>query len=239
MGLTKEAAVKPVAISEIFSSLQGEGPHMGEPHLFVRFQDCHIHCAYCDELDKPGRLMELEDVVQTVKRLDVDEGPHRFVSYTGGEPLMYVSFLKPLLTQLRSESYRAYLETNGILVQALERVIDQVDVVAMDIKLKSVTRETRNYFEEHRAFLRLSRRAPEVFVKMVVSPEVSEDEFLMGVRIMECEDPAIPLILQGVTSEAIDAERQSLILRELQKQALRYLADVRVMPRLHVAMGIR
>ena len=35
-------------VSEIFSSVQGEGPCVGERHLFVRFCECHRHCIYCD-----------------------------------------------------------------------------------------------------------------------------------------------------------------------------------------------
>jgi len=56
-------------ISEIFSSIQGEGPHSGEKHIFVRFEECHMHCVYCDELDKVGRSMtQSEDTNQTILR---------------------------------------------------------------------------------------------------------------------------------------------------------------------------
>src|SRR3989338_10326185 len=107
-------------ISEIFSSLQGEGLHVGERHLFIRFEECHIHCEYCDELDKIGVWMTLEEVMERVRELDREEGPHTFISLTGGEPLLYVPFLKPLLMRLKAERFRTYLETNGILWKALE-----------------------------------------------------------------------------------------------------------------------
>ena len=35
-------------LSEIFSSIQGEGPYVGERHLFVRFSGCHRKCVFCD-----------------------------------------------------------------------------------------------------------------------------------------------------------------------------------------------
>ncbi|MCZ7372375.1 MAG: 7-carboxy-7-deazaguanine synthase QueE, partial [Candidatus Methanoperedens sp.] len=35
-------------ISEIFNSIQGEGPYVGVRQVFVRFQKCQLHCAYCD-----------------------------------------------------------------------------------------------------------------------------------------------------------------------------------------------
>ena len=102
-------------ISEIFSSLQGEGTHLGERHLFIRFEECHIHCGYCDELDKPAVAMTLDEVLAEVRQLEKEEGPHAFVSLTGGEPLLYLSFLKPLLMRLKAELFSTYLETNGVL----------------------------------------------------------------------------------------------------------------------------
>ncbi len=42
-------------ITEIFSSLQGEGPYMGQRHLFIRFEACHMACAYCDETKKKSQ----------------------------------------------------------------------------------------------------------------------------------------------------------------------------------------
>ena len=237
--MNKLENVKLAGISEIFSSLQGEGPHMGEPHIFVRFEECNIHCAYCDELGKPAVSMGVDEVIGEILELEKSGGPHQFVSLTGGEPLLYVQFINPLIDLLRQRGFPIYLETSGILPKALVQVVDRVDVVAMDIKLKSVTKEPRNYFDEHREFLRLSRRAREVFVKIIVSPEVDADEFLTGVRIIEAEDPKIVLVLQGVTSNEINENAQKEVLRELQKTALRFLPNVRIMPRLHIAMGIR
>ena len=131
-------------ISEIFSSLQGEGTHLGERHLFIRFEECHIHCEYCDELDKPARTYSLDEVMQTVRQLEKEEGPHAFVSLTGGEPLLYQNFLAPLLLRLKAEGFRTYLETNGILWRALEAVIGWCDVIAMDLKPASVTKEKKS-----------------------------------------------------------------------------------------------
>ena len=33
---------------EIFSSVQGEGPHVGQSTLFVRFGECDLRCRWCD-----------------------------------------------------------------------------------------------------------------------------------------------------------------------------------------------
>lgn len=33
---------------EVFSSVQGEGAHIGERHLFLRLAGCNLRCRYCD-----------------------------------------------------------------------------------------------------------------------------------------------------------------------------------------------
>ena len=35
-------------IREIFTSIQGEGPCIGQKHIFVRFCKCNLTCDYCD-----------------------------------------------------------------------------------------------------------------------------------------------------------------------------------------------
>jgi organic radical activating enzyme len=53
-------------ISELFLSLQGEGPSAGTPACFVRLQGCDVGCAWCDtryswEADG-GRAIALSDL---------------------------------------------------------------------------------------------------------------------------------------------------------------------------------
>ena len=230
-------------ISEIFSSLQGEGTHLGERHLFIRFEECHIHCEYCDELDKPARTYLLDEVMQTVRQLEKEEGPHAFVSLTGGEPLLYQNFLAPFLLRLKAEGFRTYLETNGILWRALEAVIGWCDVIAMDLKPASVTKE-KSFLEEHRHFLELAQ-SKEFFIKIVLSKEIDLSEFQDLIHLVKQIAPQTPVILQPISPLA-EAEREGhedpelmQLLYELQRMAGRLLPHVRLMPRLHRILKLR
>ncbi len=212
---------------------------MGEPHLFIRFEECHMHCVYCDELDKVGRSMALEEVMQTVKNIEAKEGPHTYVSLTGGEPLFYLPFLKPLMMRLKQENFKNYLETSGVLWKPLEEVIDLCDVLAMDMKPASVTHE-RNFFEEHRKFLKIAIQK-ETFIKIVISKEILIEEFDQLVAIIRETDRNIPLVLQPLSAAMEGHEDPVLmdLMRSLQRRALNVLTQVSLVPRLHKILKIR
>lgn len=226
-------------ISEIFSSLQGEGTHLGEKHIFIRFEECNIHCTYCDELDKPAVKMSIDQVMQKVAELERLHGPHAFVSLTGGEPLIYLAFLKPLIARLKSQNFKIYLETAGILWKALQEVIFDCDCVAMDMKPASVTGE-KNFHEEHERFLRIAAQK-EVFIKTVLSSEIKMEEFDELVRITAAVNPKIPFILQPISGKVEGHEDSGLmiLLDGLQRRAGEKLASVRIVPRLHRILKIQ
>lgn len=212
---------------------------MGERHIFVRFEECHIHCKYCDELGKPAEEMGLDRAAGLIEKLDAESGPHSFVSFTGGEPLLYLTFLKPLMERLKGMGHRIYLETDGILHTALAQVIDLCDCVAMDMKPASVTGE-RNFFAEHEKFLEIAVRK-ETFVKIVVSRELLMEEFEKLAEIVKKIAPQIPFIIQSVSSqgEGLQDREISDFVIDLQKRASMFLPNARIMPRLHKIMGVR
>ncbi len=240
------ASAKEAHLSEVFSSLQGEGPYVGEKQIFIRFEECHIHCEYCDELDKPAKAYTISQVMEIVDELESQKGPHRSVSLTGGEPLLYLPFIEGLIPKLKARGLAIYLETDGILWKALESIIDLVDVVAMDMKPPSVTKEG-NFDEAHRKFLEVALKK-DVFVKVVLSHDIVQDEFDAHVKIVQSLAPQIPFILQPIS--AVDSKSGAVIdghddavlmerLEQLKRNAQQLLSDVRIVPRLHKILKIR
>lgn len=230
---------KKVEIAEIFSSLQGEGPRLGEKHLFVRFPVCNLHCHYCDEMEHEPVEMEMETLLEKIRAVNRQHGPHSFLSLTGGEPLLYTGVIRQMAAILRPEGFRFYLETSGFLVKALEEVLDCLDYISMDVKLPSVTKD-RDCLEEHRTFLKVSQ-GKELYVKIVVSTEISRKEFSAAVKMIHEVNPATPLVLQPITvggEKYIDNELFDT-LTELQSAALGWLTNVRIIPRLHKVLGVK
>ena len=212
---------------------------MVERHLFLRFESCNIRCEYCDELGKPGYDFDLDSVVESLLRLDHEAGPHAYVSLTGGEPLLYVLFLKFLLPRLKELGFGIYLETSGILWKALQEVISWADVIAMDVKPASVTKEP-SFIREHEQFLRLALQK-ETFIKMICSREIDLGEFRELCLMIAQVDRKVPLILQPISSEVEGHDDPQLMrfLGELQTIALGSLKDVRIVPRLHKILNMR
>lgn len=228
-----------VRITEIFSSLQGEGPRMGERHIFIRFEACHMACAYCDEKGKKARELSLADILREVARLERRFGPHACVSLTGGEPLLDADFLKLLCPALKKRKFCILLETSGVLWRQLSRVVGLCDVIAMDLKLPSVTRQ-KEFLGEHRKFLGIAKKK-EVYAKVVISKNVDVREYDKHLRMVAQVAPRTPVFLQPV-SNCKGVYPDAVLMRflnKLQRTGAKRLPDVRVGIQLQKLMNIR
>ncbi|RFA31342.1 7-carboxy-7-deazaguanine synthase QueE [Alkalilimnicola ehrlichii] len=119
-------ADKPLRITEIFHSLQGESRTIGFPTVFVRLTGCPLRCGYCDSeyAFHGGERMTFEEIEAAVAVYRP-----RFVTVTGGEPLAQRGCL-PLLSRLCDAGYEVSLETSGALdVSHVDpRVVKVVDI---------------------------------------------------------------------------------------------------------------
>jgi organic radical activating enzyme len=246
-------------LSEIFCSIQGEGIYVGERQVFVRTAGCSATCYWCDtnwskkkrrscvvygaekrSLENP---LTVDATVSEVLALNGENDAVRTVSLTGGEPLEQGDFVGAVAAALRSHKWRIYLDTNGLEVAALGRLVRHVDVVAMDVKLPSAT--GRQLWDLHRAFLRAAAGV-EVFVKVVVDHSTPVEELDDAVRLVAEIDMSIPLVFQPESStfsktvHGTEARKRLLALLELaQKRALDRLDDVRVIPQCHKLLKVR
>lgn len=228
-------------ISEIFQSIQGEGPYAGVRQVFVRFFRCHMHCVWCDTPAAIGdagqnyETLALEDVWARVTAL---AARCHSVSLTGGEPLLQKDFLAAFLPRLKTAGLPAYLETSGVCFEALAGVVRDVAMVAMDIKLPSST-GCAPLWREHEAFLDVLNTAPgtEYFVKAVVSVDTVPGDIEQMIDLLRRRAPKALLILQPNSLEL----RQGVAARclEFQDLCLRSLKHVRVLPQAHKFMKLR
>jgi len=225
-------------IVEIFNSIQGEGKYAGVQQVFVRLAGCNLTCEYCDstharDVNAPGSI-EMDPLQLWSEIEDIWGGSHS-ICFTGGEPLMQADFLKEVFAILRVYKAPVFLETNGTLIEAFKKVVDDVDIVAMDIKLPSTT-GCIGYWDEHVEFLRLAW-GKDIFIKTVISNKTSMEDIIKAVEIITKGDPAMPFFLQP---NYYDINNNVMAkCRDFQQYALNYLSDVRIIPQLHKFMNIR
>jgi len=249
---------------EIFSSVQGEGIHVGASTLFIRFGECDLRCRWCDtphswkraaecrieerrgsgDFRTIGNPVPVAQVVKTAEALEFER--HRFVSFTGGEPLLQPRALQAVASRLRGRGPRIHLETHGLLSEALAQVIGEIDVVSMDWKLTSDVRRASDpahgpvaeFHGAHEAFLRVARRGSEVMVKVVVTAATRDAEIDEMIRCIEGVDREARLIVQPVTprggvAEAPDPARLLALAARIERR----LPRVRLIPQTHPLYG--
>lgn len=242
-------------VFEVFASFQGEGIHLGRAQLFLRLAGCNLDCRYCDT--RPARQVpaearvESEPFSRSFTELANPLPPQRLsgllrglcrpgfhsLSLTGGEPLAQAEGLQALLEALAPAPVPLYLETNGTLPEAFERVAERVDVVAMDVKLASVTGQ-ESCLAEHCAFLAAARPG-QAFLKVVVCEGVDLGELEEAALELGALGRARCLVLQPVTAMGEGMLPPSFdTLREAFTVASRYFQDVRVIPQAHRLAGI-
>lgn len=218
-------------ITEIFSSIQGEGLYVGQVQTFVRFYGCNINCRYCDEAWK-DKFREYSP--QGLIRAVVKEG-NKTVSLTGGEPLLYAGFLREVLPSLKKKGFIAYLETNGILKNKLLEIIDFLDIISMDIKLPSST-GARAYWKAHASFLKEAVRK-KVFVKSVITDKTSLSDIKKAVSVIKGINKDIFFILQPATINNRIQKIKSIA--RFLNVANSSLNNVRLIPQVHRILGVR
>ncbi|MFW6326757.1 MAG: 7-carboxy-7-deazaguanine synthase QueE [Bacteroidota bacterium] len=103
-------------VRSIFESINGEvGYHpQGSWTTFIRLQGCNLSCKYCDtkhtqrRVDPRANEMSPKEIAGRIRT--------RFVTITGGEPLIHKTELEYLATELYQVGISTQIETNGSIV---------------------------------------------------------------------------------------------------------------------------
>jgi 7-carboxy-7-deazaguanine synthase len=217
-------------ISEIFSSIQGEGIYQGVTQVFLRTFGCNLKCSFCDT-----NLSSYKEYLpgEVISELKTFNSAFHSLAITGGEPLIQKEFLKELLSGLKESGWRIYLETNGTLPGSLNELINQIDIIAMDLKLPSSTK-LRSFWQEHRRFLEIACQK-DVFVKAVICRSTQKQDIREARDLVS--DFNLPFVLQPNSFE-LGKELMEKI-KQFQEICLSKLSDVRIICQMHKLAGIK
>ena len=106
-------------VVNIFPTLQGEGPFVGYPSVFVRLGGCNLACSFCDTEFEAFHAMSLEEILAEVenKAQEAARRVRHLVVITGGEP--FRQNIAPLCERLIAGGFDVQIETNGTLWREL------------------------------------------------------------------------------------------------------------------------
>ncbi len=219
-------------LSDLFVSVQGEGPFVGIRQVFVRFSGCNLNCQGCDTDFSPRFNVDIKAILKFLE----ENQPIHSVAITGGEPLLQIDFLLHLLPRIKSKGYRVYLETNATLPDAYPLIAEWIDVVSADVKLPSVWK-TRGLWDVHRKFLDLVKHPTILFVKIVLSSNAEEKEFDLLVDLLSSIRRDMIVVLQPMSPLIKDSVEKCL---GWQKRLMEVLdKEVRVIPQVHKFLEVR
>ena len=105
------------SVSEVFTSISGEGTNAGKVATFIRLAGCNLAekgtpCQFCDTSyawKKEAPEMTFGEILKLCQ-----EHKTKYLVLTGGEPL-YQPYVKELITSLWAQGYFVEVETNGSL----------------------------------------------------------------------------------------------------------------------------
>jgi 7-carboxy-7-deazaguanine synthase len=185
------AVKEPIRISEIFGpTIQGEGPLIGRPTVFVRTAGCDYRCAWCDTLY--AVLPEYRDgwaaMMPTEILARVDElsgGKPVLVSLSGGNPALQP--LAPLIELGRERSHSFALETQGSIAQPWFANLDW-----LILSPKPPSAGIRFDWDAFEACFKAAKGRPICVLKIVVF----DDDDYGYAQAVAARYPALPVYLQ-------------------------------------------
>jgi organic radical activating enzyme len=230
----------PDGSPELFHTLQGEGPTLGAPAVFLRLSLCNLHCQWCDtpytwnwektpwkhhdgiKFSKSEQILELSpaEIAPLISDFDCDR-----LVLTGGEPLLQQSELTELL-HLLPEIPHIEVETNGSQIPD-DTFISMPTQFNVSPKLSNsgMTKSLRLNPEA----LYLFSSLPNAIFKFVLSSENDLEEIQSLQERYEIPASRIFLMPEGRSPE--ETSQKSLWLADLCRDQ-----GYRFTPRLHVLL---
>lgn len=213
------SALRPdrILVSEIFESVQGEGPSVGMPSIFLRLGLCNLQCTFCDtpytwdfkRYDKEKELVS-RDVDDLAEELSAYRS--RNLVITGGEPLLQGEALVALLRLL--PSHRVEVESAATRMP-LEALLERVDQWNLSPKLSGSGNEERHRLKPE--VLQRFAKHPRAHFKFVIAEEEDLEEVDELVSRFTIPEERVILMPEGVEEEKLVRRGRRLVERAIER----------------------
>lgn len=242
-------------VSEVFTSIQGEGPYSGTPAVFLRLAVCNMHCWYCDtkytwlfnrriletvksdikrlgveaptDLDIYDSEKEIEEMPLEELEIELSNSNQNHLVLTGGEPMLQQRALIPLLLELRKKDKDFFIEveTSGT-VKPSSDILPLVDGWNVSPKLENSGNTTLG--REKPEVLRLFGKLPNAVFKFVVQSLSDLEEIRVLVDRYGIVHSRVMLMPEG-TEAGILNERSAWLLKVCNDAGYRFSTRLHIL----------
>ncbi|MDW0147006.1 MAG: 7-carboxy-7-deazaguanine synthase QueE [Nitrososphaeraceae archaeon] len=234
-------------VSEIFTSIEGEGIFVGKKTLFIRFSGCHLKCRWCDTkyalpLDSGTdyQIDEIKDLI--IKELQ----PFTYkVNFTGGEPLLQTEAVIELADFVKKQTnVKTYMESSCFDSELFSKVLPYIDICKIEFKTDdSKVVEDEEYdnliLNEIKCLELAVESNKATYIKIVVTNSTNLESFKNLVyNISEKIKPSDILGLIIQPSFGIDQPTVNKLL-DTYDIVQPMFSEVRIIPQLHKEIGAK
>ena len=234
-------------VSEIFTSIEGEGIFVGKKTLFIRFSGCHLKCRWCDTkyalpLDSGTdyQIDEIKDLI--IKELQ----PFTYkVNFTGGEPLLQTEAVIGLADFIKKQTnLKTYMESSCFDSELFSKILPYIDICKVEFKTDdSKVVENEEYdnllLNEIRCLELAVESNKATYIKIVVTNSTNLESFKNLVyNISKKIKPSDILGFIIQPSFGIDQPTSNKLL-DTYDIVQPMFPEVRIIPQLHKEIGAR
>jgi 7-carboxy-7-deazaguanine synthase len=233
-------------LSEIFTSIEGEGILFGTKTMFVRLAGCPFKCHWCDTPYALPMDSGIEYSIEEVKEIiSKSLQPNTYkINFTGGEPLVQHEAVIELAKFVRQKGLRVYLESSCYDAVRFAKVLPYIDICKVELKLRDSKivneKQYSNLLKNEQDCLRQAiSNGKTTYIKVVVTNSSNLEEFKdIVVEIFKIAKPSelAGFIIQP--SYRIDEPTLDVLFGFYDTVYPMY-DQVRVVPQLHKIIGAR
>ncbi len=108
---------------------------IGEPSFTIWFNYCNLRCPWCQNSHVVTGEVSMEvEVGELIKLIKENAKLVKYVHVTGGEPTLQSEGLEALFLLSKQIGQKTSLSTNGTNFKVIERIIGELDHLALDLK---------------------------------------------------------------------------------------------------------
>jgi len=234
-------------ISEIFTSIEGEGIFVGKKTLFIRFSGCHLKCKWCDTkyalpLDS-GTEYQIDEIEDLILR---ELQPFTYkVNFTGGEPLLQTDALIELAGFIKKQTnLKTYIESSCFDSELFSKVLPYIDICKIEFKtVDSNVVDNKDYdnllLNEIKCLELAVESNKTTYIKIVVTNSTHLDSFKNLVyNISKKIKPSEILSFIIQPSHGVDQPSVNKLLN-IYDIVQPIFPEVRIIPQLHKEIGAK